>query len=212
MDHTTKQEVLARLKDIDRLPVSDTLNWPNAYCKDPSNIKAIVLGCDPSNTHDKELKYAFGIETETPLLKGFFAGILKNLAVIGMSLNDVYVQNLCQNYFEEETSKNKSWNKAAAVWIPYLKAELDQLPISKIVPVFLTAAPLYQVLTADGIKKIKPRELYTKPELLPVKVSDNYLERPLFPLYRGGRGAYQLDREEWSLYVKNIQSYFSHNS
>lgn len=212
MDDHLKQEVLERLREIDRLTVSDSLTWPNAYCQNSSNIKAIVLGCDPSNRHNRNLKYAFGIETESLLLKQFFAGIQKNMAVIGLSLENVYVQNLCQNYFEKETSKNPGWEEAAKVWIPYLKTELDQLPLSKEVPVFLTAAPLYQVLTVDGIKNYKPRELYTRPELLPIKASDNYLDRPLFPLYRGGRGMYELDQPVWSEYVKHIQSYLSHNS
>lgn len=212
MDHHTKQELLARLKGIDSLAVSDTLNWPVAYCEDPTNIKAIVLGCDPSNKHDQNLKYAFGIETQTLLLKQFFAGIQKNLKVIGLSLHEVYVQNLCQNYFEKETSKNPGWQEAAAVWIPYLKAELDALPISKDVPVFLTAGILYETLTIDGIEKYRPKVLYTRPELLPVKAADNYLERPLFPIYRGGRGMYELDQKVWSAYVQNIQSYLNNKA
>ena len=205
MDQNQKQELLARLKGIERLAVSDALNWPAAYCKDPTNIKAIVLGCDPSNKHDQNLKYAFGIETETLLLKQFFAGIQKNLTVIGLSLHDVYIQNLCQNYFEKETAKNPLWKQAAEVWIPYLKAELNALPISKDIPVFLTAGVLYEVLLQEGIKRYSPRELYSRPETLPVKATDNLLGRPLYPVFRGGRGMYELTR--WPAYKEVLKNY-----
>lgn len=110
------------------------------------------------------------------------------MAVIGLSLEDVYVQNLCQNYFDNETSQNPGWKKAAKIWIPYLKEELDNLPIRKNTPVFLTAGILYDVLIIQGTTSYKPKDLYSRPELLPVKACENYLKRPLFPLYRGGRG------------------------
>ena len=207
MDQQTKAKLLVELTGIEQLSVSENLNWPEAYCKDTSKIRAIVLGCDPSNQHDQNLKYAFGIETETPLLKQFFAGVQKNLAVVGLSLEDVYAQNFCQNYFEKETSKNPGWSQAAAVWIPYLKVELDSLPIRKTVPVFLTASILYEALTVAGKKRYSPHELYSTPTLLPVDASDNYLERPLFPLFRGDMGRYDLGQQKWRQYVNVIKAY-----
>lgn len=75
MEQDSKRKLLVKLRDVDSLAVSDNLNWPNAYCKHPDKIKAIILGCDPSNKHDQNLKYAFGIETNTLILKNFFSGI-----------------------------------------------------------------------------------------------------------------------------------------
>lgn len=184
-------------------------SWPVAWCKDVNNIKAIVLGCDPSNIHDQQLKYPFALETENKKLKLFFSGIKANLKIIGLSEETVYIQNLCQNYFMEETSKNKYWKKAAEVWIPYLKEELNSLPINKNVPVFLTAGMLYEVLLSKGVKKYKPKELYSNSGLLPIRAEDNLLERPLFPLYRGGFGTYNL--RKWEEYGKYVKRYFDNN-
>jgi hypothetical protein len=205
METSVKQTILSKLKGIDGSIILDTTDWPKAYFKNLDNIKAIVLGCDPSNQHDRNLKYAFGIETKTPLLKQFFAGIENNLMEVGLSREDIYVQNLCQNYFTQETSKNGLWQAAAKVWIPYLKDELDTLPITKDVPVFLTAGDLYKVLIKEGARKHEPKDLYSNPNLLPISADDNYLERPLFPLFRGGQGYYDL--KKWPEYIERLKGH-----
>ena len=178
----------------------DTIHWPIAYYQKSSKVRAIVLGCDPSNQHDRALKHAFGIGTESKKLRQFFNGIESNLGMFGLSRNDVYVQNLCQNYFNVETSKNKEWMKAAKIWLPYLKEELDSL-IACETPVFMSAEIIYRALLKESVKRLKAEALYSNLDLLPISSSDNYLERPLLPLFRGGRGKYNLNNGRWDSYV-----------
>src|SRR5260221_665754 len=144
MDKQDRQEILDKLKGKLTYLVCDTLNWPKSYCENSKNVRAIVLGCDPSNQHSHKLKYAFGITTKVPRLRGFFRAIESNLDEIGLSKKVVYVQNLCQNYFTRETEKNSLWNTAAEIWIPFLKNELAAFPDS--IPVLLTAEGLYKLL------------------------------------------------------------------
>jgi hypothetical protein len=206
MEKSLKLNILEGLKEIDDSLVIDSNEWPKAYFHDISNIKAVLLGCDPSNQHNRNLEYAFGIGTKTPLLKQFFTGIKNNLDEIEISLNEVYVQNLCQNYFKVETSKNPFWRLYAKIWIKYLKEELDSLAISKDTPVFLTAEDLYKALIKEGIKKQQPKELYSNLELVPIKAEDNYLNRPLIPLFRGGHGYYDL--KKWPNYTDHLKKLF----
>lgn len=190
------------------------LAYPNAYplaISDPLAIKGIVLGCDPSNfskkdKSTKQLETVFGIEGKGKD-KRYFNRILKNLNHINLSLENIYVQNLCRNYFTMETAKNTFWITAARLWATTLKKELQILQIQNSVPVFLTSKYLYHALLLDDIKKYSPNELYSKPELIPINSDDNYLERPLIPLYRGGVGKYDL--EMWPDYLKRIISIIS---
>ena len=93
---------------------------PSPFCFNIKRIKAIVLGADPSNFTDngntKVLTKAFGIGDGEP---GYFRDILKNLKRIGLSLEDIYVDNLIQVYLNSETSKNTDWNKIAQENIPF---------------------------------------------------------------------------------------------
>lgn len=85
---------------------------PEAY-EGTAEMKAILLGADPTNNGIKEdkgqkqLKTVFGIGEFTE----FFRPQLGNLKQIGLDVNNVYIQNLCRNYFNHETSKNKCWGK-----------------------------------------------------------------------------------------------------
>lgn len=202
MEKQERKAFLKKLQENQPDIILNNVNWPKAYCEDIKKVKAILLGCDPSNGHDNNLEFAFGINTNNPKLKNFFLGIEKNLNLIGLTRSDVYVQNLCQNYFISETSKNPIWFYAAKIWIEYLKEELSELNISKDIPVLLTAEALYHVLLKDKVKKYKSKLLYENLTLVPISSNDNYLERPLIPLFRGGRGYYNLDK--WTEYKKHI--------
>lgn len=155
-----------------------------AIVEDPAKVKAIVLGCDPSNFSDngktRELEYVFGIEGRNRDGR-YFAGIKSNLKEIGISMDEIYVQNLCRNYFNVETANNTEWMKAAKMWRTTLKQELDDL-IDLSVPVFITSEKLYFALINDAERTYKPIELYSNPDLIPLK--NNFLNRPLIPLYR----------------------------
>jgi hypothetical protein len=175
----------------------------------PANIKAIVLGCDPSNFSAKngavnQLETVFGI-TGKGADKRYFMGVLKNLSYIGLVLENIYVQNLCRNYFTTETAKNPVWPAAAKLWVEYLRKELELLNLHDKVPVIMTSEHIYKALLKTGIACHKAKELYAEKGLLPIKAEDNILGRELFPFYR--HTAYSL--EKWPEYVhllkRNIQ-------
>ena len=117
------------------------------FCKDikpftkPFNrnlvdVKAIVLGADPSNPENKKLEYVFGLENES---SPYFTPILKNLERLDLSLKNIYVQNLCPNYFEDVTDENDAYIEIATkYWLSYLKNELDTL-FKPEIPVLITA-------------------------------------------------------------------------
>lgn len=200
------------IKELEKLFPGKILpfDYPKPYPNenpDTKKIKAIVLGCDPSNFSKKggitkELETVFGISGIGKDGR-YFSGILRNLKLLGLSLDDIYVQNLCRNYFSRETAKNSDWNAAAKHWAISLKKELDELKLPKSIPVFLTAKHLYEALLKENTKKYKPQDIYENPLLIPINHNDNILERPLIPLYRGGTGnAYGLDK--WENYKNRI--------
>jgi len=75
----------------------------STLCFNPAKIKAFVLGCDPTNFSDigktVELDYVFGIGRD----HRYFSGILSNLQLLGLHLEDLYIQNLVIEYSDEET-------------------------------------------------------------------------------------------------------------
>ena len=180
-----------------------TEKLPFAYCKDISNVKAIVLGCDPTNNlKSQNLKFAFGIGNKDQKLNMFFSGIECNLKEIGLSKDEVYIQNLCQNYFHNVTSKNKKWAKASAYWIPYLIDELTIFNTS--VPVLLTSSYLYNVLKLG--RKFPPSYYYECKEPVPIPAEHSKLNRPLIPFYRNRRKTdYHLSSGNWPEYQNRLK-------
>jgi len=161
---------------------------PKPYCIDRENFKVFVLGADPTNFSgpNKEmiqLEYAFGINSDEPR---YFNSILKNLKALDLELKDLYVQNVVPEYLEEETSKNKNWEKKATEWLPILKQELDGLDPDKKKPAFITAERIMKFLCLESFKLPKAKEIYSEEakELSFVKAEDNKLERPLIAFYR----------------------------
>ena len=192
------------------LPLTFPKPFPEGI-EDPAKIRAIVLGCDPSNFSLKdgttnELEFVFGIEG-IGKDKRYFSGILKNLNALGIEKHEMFVQNLCRNYFKQVTNGNPDWAKVAKVWIPGLKKELHDLKISSTTPVFLTALELYKVLLIDKRKPYPLKDLYKNPDLVPIKAEDNLLERPLIPLFRGGGNYYSLTSDknkDFTTRIKNL--------
>lgn len=160
---------------------------PKPYCLDKEQFKVFVLGADPTNFSDqgkpKQLEYVFGINSNEPR---YFSGILKNLSQISLELKDLYVQNVVPEYLDEETSKNKNWEKKATEWLPVLIEELDGLDTDKKKPAFITAERIMKFLTNNGIKVPKASVIYSdeNEELLYISTEDNKLRRPLIALYR----------------------------
>lgn len=190
---------------INRYPdaIIKTETLPSAYCEQLENVKAIVLGSDPSNRHSQNLKYVFGIDSGIKKLDSFFSGIEANLKQIGLDRKSVYIQNLCQNYFKSETTGNTIWFEAAKIWRQYLKEELQSLNIPSEIPVLITAQDIYFGLLNEGVKKHKAKNLYADLSLVPIPPEDNFLERHLIPLFRGGWGYYEL--EKWKDYRTHLQ-------
>ena len=186
--------------------ILDVFPFPKAYCPGGiENIKAIYLGCDPSNRYSQSLTQSFDL----PISESHISKNTEQLQQIGLDLNSVYFQNLCRNYFVEEISYNNVWHEAAELWIPNLKAELDAFPIASDCPVFLTAWKLYECLIINNGKKAKPRYFYEKPKLTPILSKDNRLGRPLFPLFMGAHNHYELKTDKWRDYKNRIKEYFN---
>ncbi|MDD2637060.1 MAG: hypothetical protein PHW82_16330 [Bacteroidales bacterium] len=179
---------IKKLRNIFGKDVILDKKYPKPYPEnidEPNKIKAIVLGCDPSNFSKKDgstklLEFVFGIAGDNKDGR-YFAGIKTNLSELGIGIDEIYVQNLCRNYFNKETAKNKIWMEAAKLWRITLKQELDVLVDSDI-PVLVTSEKIYHALINDNETRHIPKEIYSSPDLVPF--INNFLERPLIPFYR----------------------------
>jgi hypothetical protein len=157
--------------------------YPKPYPDKPSGTKAILLGCDPSNIHCNSLPYVFAINSSHKVFAPFVKQWDKMLDVIGLTRDTVYIQNLCRNYFTEESSKNKIWATVAKEWIPVLKDELKRF--DKDIPVLLTSELLYKVLV-EKRPLTRAADFYNLREglVFPIPAEENELNRPLIPFYR----------------------------
>jgi hypothetical protein len=181
---------------------------PTAFCYNPHQVRAIVLGADPSNFSDvgkrKILTKVFGIGDGDPR---YFQGILKNLKEVGLGLEDIYVDNLIQDYLDAETSKNKEWYAIAAQNIPLCLTRLDAIDKKRKLPVFLTTEVLYKVLI--NTQPISANQFYTQPELIPIPAESNELKRLLIPFYR--HQDYSMLIQKWNLYRLRIMDFLASN-
>lgn len=160
---------------------------PEAHPKldsfDPKSIKAIILGADPThivNGNPVEIKKVFGLDLN---YSPYWNGINNNIKQVeGLSVDNVYVQNVCRNYFKFETSQNKDWvTVAREYWIPFLKAELDE-KFDKSIPIFITTEFILKAALNNPAKKIRANELYTNCES--IDKEDNLFEREIIAFYR----------------------------
>jgi len=182
---------------------------PKPFCSNKDQIKAFVLGCDPTgfdkNGNRLEFEYIFDIGKD----KRYFAGILSNLAQVGLSLDDIYVQNLITEYLNTESSKNKAWLKIAAGYISARKLEFDQIDRHRQLPVFLTSELLTKAILNDHQPKYTASELYENPDLIPLTPQTNKLERPLIPLYR--HTAYRLSHQaDYAKRLRELLKNYTH--
>lgn len=176
---------------------------PKPYCHDLQGVRAILLGADPTNNGTKAkkgplaLEYVFGLNS--PYEKDFFRPQLTNLKAIGLPKEGIYIQNVCRNYFLEETSKNKTWEIAARLWLPFLKEELDILP--KDIPVLVTAERIARLLVTD---LPKAKDIYGGTKQLPL--FSEFLARQVIPFYR--HPAYSLSTK-WPAYREFVKDSIS---
>lgn len=183
-------EMLKKLTEAFPDFVRQDYPWPEAYCENPSNVKAIVLGTDPSYKLKKgrefsALKYVFELDRyKTETHNPYFDSILENLKLVGLNLSSVYVENVCRNYFTKVTYENDIWKDAAELWIPHLKDVLDRRFPDKNIPVLLTTEIIYHALINDPGSARTSRDLYKIDSAVPIRAEHNKLERNLIPFYR----------------------------
>jgi hypothetical protein len=179
--------------DVKKFPL------PKAYCpSDKNKIKAFILGADPSNfcgdNMTIKVNVVFGIGENSR----YFNCIHQNLEQLGLSLDNVYVQNVVRNYMYREARSNPYWNQFAEGWFPYLAEEFEMIDPFKKLPVFVTDERALKFLLHDSYDIGMPGEYYSGEKFIPVLPEDNKLERNLVPLYR--HPAFRLEKQE---YYKN---------
>ena len=195
----------------EQIKLTETL--PKAY--NPGGIeavKAIYLGCDPTNnSYNIEFEYAFAHEYKGPEFEQFLKMHTDQLEQIDLDWNRVYCQNLCRNYFTEETGVNKIWKKVAEeFWIERLKEELSVFDPE--IPVLLTSQLLLEVLGDKETAKYSAPDIYECRTAIPVPADKNKLGRPLIPVYRGKspryKVSYHLKNKQWEKYRDLIKKQF----
>ncbi len=188
-----EQQILERLKTDYPHMVSDRFPFPKAY-RGSGAIKAIILGADPTrivNGQPQPFDMVFELDNEK---SPYFRSIRKNIDLIeGLSMGEVYVQNLCRNYFTQETSKNKSWvDIARGYWADFLAEELNNM-FEPSVPVLITTEFILKACLTKG-KAEKASNLYEGCLTIPGK--DNLLGREMIPFYRH----YKYSLDQWGGY------------
>jgi hypothetical protein len=179
---------------------------PRPFCLNPEGVKAIVLGTDPSTKDGKRFDYVFDLNPLNPGDHRYFKNIEDNLNAIGLNIGDIYVQNVCQNYFLKETKEQETiWKQAADIWTPNLKKELDG-NFHQNIPVIVTAEIILEVLLERDQTPHEPDDIYKCRCEIPYLEKINKLNRTLIPLYRHHR--YSLKNIEWNEYRKVLIDYF----
>lgn len=173
---------------------------------DPSKIKAIILGCDPT-AFDKAkkqipLKTVFGIGQDNR----YFAGIKANLALLKISMDEIYVQNLIPKYRQVESSKDPDWVGTAQLHIPDRVKEFDEIDPSRTIPVFLTSELLYKAILNPEQRLLKPKEIFDSTNEVVLPSTTNKLFRPIIILYRHPKYSLKKQHSYTSLLLKQLTS------
>jgi len=159
-------------------------------------IKAIILGADPTrmvNGNPQPFNVVFELDNER---SPYWRGIGKNIGLLDdLTMDNVYVQNLCRNYFWKETSQNENWTTIARnYWISVLNEELDRR-FPPTIPVLMTTEFILQACLLNAPMH-KAHEIYN--DCLSYSWKDNLFGREVLALYR--HHAYSLDK--WSAYAR----------
>ncbi|MFU8844563.1 MAG: hypothetical protein ACNA7V_12240, partial [Bacteroidales bacterium] len=134
--------------------------------------------------------YAFGIGQDTR----YFNGILENLTLLGLHLEDLFIDNLLPGYQEMETGDNKNFVKNARMGIAELQKRFSRVKGSNNLPVFLTSYDVYMAVMKEGEKLYPASGIYKIQTEIPIPASKNMLGRPLIPLFRHKK--YELNEHE----------------
>ncbi len=200
MKETRMKEILDELKTHQVKYVNDHTPFPKPFIgKGP--IKAIVLGADPSTKDKKKFDTVFNLKGDD---RRYFNSIEKNLNSIGLDLDNVYVQNLCQNYFDHTTYENrKNWWRASSVWITFFIHEVEE-KLGANVAILATSEIILKRLIYDDPQS--PADYYGNPDLVPETLILHSPDRHVFPFYRHWK--YNLLRPEWEAYRTKLTKYF----
>ena len=165
--------------------------------------KAILIGTDPGNLIKGEtliFDFVFGLENKS---SPYFRSIQSNIDALNhLDLENLYVQNICKNYFNCDATKNKYWKEAASIWLPYIVKEID-LQFEKSVPVLISAEILLDVILKNPQTKLNAETYYSNATF--IDKAENYFDRTLIPFYRHSK--YSLAK--WDKYREAIDNYFS---
>ncbi len=165
--------------------------------------KALLIGTDPGNLINGEtmvFDYVFGLENKR---SPYFRSTQSNINTLNnLGLENLYVQNICKNYFNCDATKNKYWKEAATIWLPYIVKEID-LQFEKNVPVLISAEIILDVILKNPQTKLKAETYYS--DNIFIDQAENYFERTLIPFYRHSK--YSLAK--WEKYREAIDNYFS---
>jgi len=183
-------EILERLIFEHPSLISPNSHFPRPFIG-KGEIKVIILGADPTHIVEGkplQINMVFGLDLKD---SPYWRGIRKNLShITGLTQDNIYVQNVCKNYFLKETSKNDRWiSIAKEYWLPELSLELNSL-FTKEIPIFLTTEIILKACILSDNDFIPASRIYK--ECLYISEKDNLLGRKLFALYR--HFWYSLDR------------------
>jgi hypothetical protein len=173
---------------IDRLVSKyESLIWtkyqvPSAYTGE-GKIKAIILGADPThivNNRPIQIKSVFEINDQK---SPYWRGINRNMQCVNdLTKSNVFVQNVCRNYFTRETSKNNKWLEIAReYWIPFLREDLKSM-FSENIPILMTTEFILNAALIDNKKRIDAFSIYSECKSIPKE--QNLFNRELFAFYR----------------------------
>lgn len=202
-------KILFDLKKLFGEEICNFSPFPKSFPDEINKPKAILLGCDPTNTYyNFRFRYVFSLGTNVDLegrnIEGFQKRFLpkwnNSLKSIKLSFENVYTQNICRNYFKKETRNNPVWDETAIYWIPYLYEELKK--IDKQVPVLMSSERIYKVLMNNEETIHYAKDFYKNPDLIPIAPNINKLKRPLIPFYR--HKDYSILLDKWNLYRQRI--------
>ncbi len=195
----TEKELLAFLeKEYSEVYVKAE-SLPKPYIGQ-QEIKAILLGTDPGTENNKMFEYVFGLESKDLRYSTF---IRNNLEVLNnLSIDNLYIQNLCKNYFNRDSDKNKYWEDVAKLWLPIIKQEIDG-QFKKNIPVLLSTEKLLRVVLTNKENKETARYYYEN--LFFIDEGENFFGRVLIPFYR--HTEYALSK--WNAYRDKVDNYFN---
>jgi len=194
----TEKEILTCLESEYREVFVKTDSLPNPYIGE-QEIKAILLGTEPGNGYNTRFEYAFGLENPKSKYIQTVQANLYNLN--NLNLGNLYIQNICKNYFDCDSFKNKFWKEIAKLWVPLIKGELDAR-FERNIPILLSADKILEVVLTETEKKRSAKFYYEN--LSFIDEDKNVFERVLIPFYRHFR--YKLSK--WDDYRAKVDRYF----